>query len=307
MKNHTCVFLLLFADIWLPTTFASAALPHTFTRANQASFRQLDFANISCWLANDGIFATDPNGRLGGLEYPKGSGKSLIYSAGVWFSGKVDGEIRAACGYYGSDFAPGRIRSDGTPADSADPTFSLYKIMLTDNAESNPDLKNWPWPYGAPIHPHSLLPLFWGEQQVWGVFNDLGKRWITPCQPFGLEIRMLSWVEVPDSACTVIFLCYDLINKSKKTIQDAFIGFFVDNDLGAANDDLVGCDTTLNLAYAYNGKAQDGIYGSRPPAIGLLWLQGAQVTSPGDSVRLADGRVLRDQRCLAMTSFNGYT
>jgi hypothetical protein len=307
VKNHIHVFFWQVGVISLLTASTFAALPHASSMVTRVSFQQLDFANVACRLANNGIFAMNPNGSLGGLEYPKGSGKTLIYSAGLWFSGKVDGEIRAACGYYSTDFTPGRIRSDGTPADSADPTFSLYKIMLTDKTESNPDLKNWPWQYGAPVDLHTLQPLFWGEQQVWGVFNDLGSRQISYSRPFGLEIHLLGWVENPDMAGNVIYLCFDLINKGLNTIQDAYLGFFVDNDLGSAVDDYVGCDTTLDLAYGYNGNDTDKVYGVNPPAVGLLWLQGAQAASPGDTARLIDGRVLPEQKCLAMSSFNGYS
>ena len=58
-----------------------------------------------------------------------------------------------------------------------------------------------------------------------------------------------------------------------------YLGYWSDGDLGDAGDDFVGCDTTLNLGYYYNGDNDDGggggnTYGTAPPALGYVLLQG---------------------------------
>lgn len=52
-----------------------------------------------------------------------------------------------------------------------------------------------------------------------------------------------------------------------------FISVWSDPDVGNASDDFIGCDTSLNLAYAYNSKKNDWIYLNSPPAIGFKILK----------------------------------
>ena len=77
----------------------------------------------------------------------------------------------------------------------------------------------------------------------------------------------------------VVFKKYRIINKSPHTIDSMYFTYFSDPDLGDAVDDYVGCDTALNLAYCYNGDNYDGdgtryTYGTPPPAVGYLLVQG---------------------------------
>lgn len=56
-----------------------------------------------------------------------------------------------------------------------------------------------------------------------------------------------------------------------------YINQWVDQELGYPNDDLLGCDTFLNMGYAYNARDFDNIYNeflSAPPAVGTIFLQG---------------------------------
>jgi hypothetical protein len=79
----------------------------------------------------------------------------------------------------------------------------------------------------------------------------------------------------------------------------------VDPDLGDASDDLVGVDTTLGMMFAYNGAAYDGVYGSKTPAVGIVWLRTPVVPSPGGVARFGDG--LREgYRNLPLQSFAFY-
>ena len=74
--------------------------------------------------------------------------------------------------------------------------------------------------------------------------------------------------------------------------------------MGDANDDFVGCDTTLNLGYIYNSDNIDmNYYGTPPPAIGHLLVQSPIVqSSTTDSARYNDGWI-KEFKNLEMTSF----
>ena len=61
-----------------------------------------------------------------------------------------------------------------------------------------------------------------------------------------------------------------------------------DADVGTSSDDFAGCDTTLNMGYAYSSQATDATYaglGLAPPAAGYDFLQGVSkfTGNPSDS------------------------
>jgi len=92
----------------------------------------------------------------------------------------------------------------------------------------------------------------------------------------GVEILGMAYAyNLPDSALqNTIFLSYDIKNKSVQTYHDFYFGYFIDYDLGYAED----CDTMLNLSYVYNGNEIDGsgqpwAYGANPPVQGTVFLK----------------------------------
>jgi len=82
----------------------------------------------------------------------------------------------------------------------------------------------------------------------------------------------------PDYALNhTLFLSYEIRNKTAINYKDFYVGLFTDFDIGYSGDDYIGCDSLLNIAYGYNGKAIDGYgepwaYGSNPPAQGTMFL-----------------------------------
>jgi len=84
-----------------------------------------------------------------------------------------------------------------------------------------------------------------------------------------------------------------------------------DDDLCDASDDFVGCDTLLNLGYSYNGDNNDGDgwgiqYGTPPPAVGHLFVQGPIVPGlPSDSAKY-NGKWLFGHKNLPISSFMLY-
>jgi hypothetical protein len=75
------------------------------------------------------------------------------------------------------------------------------------------------------------------------------------------------------------------VNKSDTTYYDYNSSLFLDADLGYYGDDFVGCDSTLNLSYTYNGDNNDEDnggqmgYGINPPAIGIVNLTNTMSSS----------------------------
>ena len=78
-----------------------------------------------------------------------------------------------------------------------------------------------------------------------------------------------------------VFARFKIINRGPNALTDMYLSFWSDPDLGAYNDDLVGCDSTLSLGYCYNASESDAVYGAAPPAVGYCLLQGPVGSAPG--------------------------
>ena len=144
-----------------------------------------------------------------------------------------------------------------------------------------------------------------GDQMLWSVYNDADPSRHTNAvgnsAPLGLEIRQTTFSFNRQGALgNTIFLKFEIIHPRlsaptdsvyRSTLQDMYVSLWADVDLGGANDDLVGCDTTLSLGFTYNATNNDDIYGATPPAVGYDFFLGPR-TPGGDT--------------LGLTSFNKY-
>jgi hypothetical protein len=275
----------------------------------------IDANQIAMIIMNNGTFARDPQTGNTAFFYPRGTDKTAIYAAGLWIAGKVNGEIRTACADYNVEYQPGVILPDGKPDNPDLEKYRIYKIKPGDSANPtdpnyNPDYAEWPVAYGAPVNATGK-PLILGDQTIWCVMNDGDINLHNGCYntlPLNVEIQLLVWAFDDDTTPLgkTIFLHYTIIYRSPDTISDAYVGIYVDPDLGGANDDVVACDTTLSLTYVYNGKNVDDIYGSEVPALGLCLLQGPVVPSPGSTAFQFDHEPLPNAKVLPMTSNSAY-
>jgi hypothetical protein len=235
---------------------------------------------------------------MSGLEWPKGTGKTALYTAGLWVVGqhRPTGLLRTANMDYNSEYQPGPLlevfntatNDDTGPVSRAeDERYRLYTVNRGDT--SSTDYAEWPGDLGAPyvdVNGNGQWdqgidrPRFFGDQQIWAVINDVNNNLhasIGATPPMGLEVQMLFYgIEDPHPLENTLFVEWKLINKSDADYDSAFIGLFSDIDLGHASDDLPGCDTTLDLGYFYNGDNDDKTswgYGSTPPALGFTILK----------------------------------
>ncbi len=251
-----------------------------------------DANNIDMWINSNGTFAYY---RGAGLEWPKFSGKNVVYSSGIWVGAKVNGAVHTAISARSSsiqEFAPGPI-IDGQPADPNDPEYQVYKIEVGDNAENNPDYANWPAHLGAPVNSDGT-PALIGEQMLWVVYNDLNEanHWRTNSMPLGAEIQQSVFGWADDGAIgNTVFLRFKLINKSDDVWKDTYFALWSDPDVGYYADDFVGVDTVRNMGYCYNAVPEDRIYGEKPPAVGYDILKGAFYSKPIQAFSYYDYRL----------------
>ncbi len=122
----------------------------------------------------------------------------------------------------------------------------------------------------------------YGDKNLWWVFNDKGNiHTESNGDPIGMEVRAQAFgFATNDEVNNMTFYNYELHNRSSFTLENTYFGFWVDPDLGNAQDDYVGCDVRRGLGYCYNGDEDDEDnggslgYGENPPAIGVDFFQG---------------------------------
>ncbi len=159
---------------------------------------------------------------------------------------------------------------------------------------------NWPVSKGAPYVEVNGIP---GYQPAWdgdrpGIGNGMTARPeemiyvvfmdYTNCRdsihtsqlslpggtlPLGVEVQQLAFSFNCLPLRDMYFLKYKIINKSSLNWDSTFITNANDCDLGAADDDAAGCDSTRGLGYLYNFDNNDGEYGTNPPAVGHRFIQ----------------------------------
>jgi len=121
-----------------------------------------------------------------------------------------------------------------------------------------------------------------GDQALWWVINDVGNvHSETLSAQIGLEIhcQAFAYSTIDADINNTTFYQYKIINRSSNPLNQAFLGIWVDPDLGNAVDDYVGCDVARGLGYCYNGDNDDdggAGYGMNPPAVGIDFLRGPQ-------------------------------
>ncbi len=326
-----------------PVNVSSTAVSSTY----------LDINNLKALESNFGFSDYNLNSSLEGMEFPKGSGKNVVFETGLLWGGFVPGDpqVRVGGSAYISGLQPGPIMSDGTPAPNAytDPRWRIYRVRpdifpggpavdLSEDsvleglsqaqirAQYEADWTDWPAAgttndLGAPFtdvngdgkyEPNIDIPGVPGaDQTIYYVANDQNAA-ITVnmygAQPLGIELHATYWAyNQPGSLGNTYFKKYDIIHKGNlggtTPIDSMFISFWADPDLGNANDDIVGTDTTLSLIYTYNGEPTDAVYApDTPPSVGFAFLQGPMVNGNSADTAIFNGRKFAGKKNLPMTS-----
>jgi len=197
------------------------------------------------------------------------------------------------------------------------------------------DWKNWPVNEGAPyvdvnengvydpVLDDDQMPdpafgdypgIVYASQVIWLKANDLDPaRTINlyGSNPMGIELELTVWgYKHPHSILDqAIFKKYKITNISSDVFDEMYLSQWSDPDIGFFTDDLVGCDSDLNTAFAYNGGNSDSDFdylGIAPPAVAYTLLYGPIVPSQGD-VAVFDSRLIPNYKNLPLTSFSYFS
>jgi hypothetical protein len=250
----------------------------------------LDVNNLKSYFYDSGIFNKDT--VINGLEWPKGSGKSVCYTSGLTLACYINGQLAMTAGSYLGEYAPGYVLNGHY---ATNPNFKFYKVTKGDNSGSNPDWANWGLmvPYGAPwtdvnhngiYEPSIDTPGVRGASQtIFICLTDADTSRHNIGEGFGggiinplmlSEVHLTAWAYTKNSIKDVQFIKYEVINKNTVAWDSTILSIISDPDLGTATDDYIGCDTLRDMPYCYNANPTDLIYGFAPPAYGMMFLQG---------------------------------
>ena len=104
-------------------------------------------------------------------------------------------------------------------------------------------------------------PSIRGDESILLIFNDEAtNQQQTGGNALKLEIYALvyGYDTGSDPIDNTVFVNYRVINRSWNTYKDVYFGSHTDFDIGCFDNDFVGCDSTNNFYYGYNGTASDG-------------------------------------------------
>lgn len=300
-------------------TFLFSTLLIVTVGRSQINFELLDSNNVSANISNAGIFFShDTTGHLG-YEVPKGSGNSVIYAMGFWFAGvDQNGVLRNSCTryIYNGDLFPGPYSETNSYTDPiyvnhyANSMWSVTKAeVLSHQLNWNQpgytipmSILNWPGngqvgigvsqhlaPY-VDVNSNGIYEPEWGDfpdirgdKAVYVINNDAANvHTDSNGNPMGIEVHSMFYQYASANFLdTTTFFNVRVFNRGSYNYTDFRMAIHVDGDLGCYSDDYVGCDTTRNMMFTYNGDNLDqcsGIgstnnYGSNPPVAGVISLR----------------------------------
>ncbi len=301
--------------------------------------------NIGYWQYYNGQSAVNPKGDNGSLFPRDGRviiyRDGVLWGARIQDEIKLGGQLykTATRARFDRLYCIRRDWRSLTRDQMEDNVAALFQVPLSDVTDEmvgqvldqyRQDWKEWPVEQGAPyvdvdgdgtynpVRDDDGLPdpskgdypgIFGADQVVWYLADDSdsGLTYLFGSSPMGIEFDVTVWAYRSDLSrqSNVIYKKYRFKNVSRDSFEDMYVAQWVDPDIGDYNNDLVGCDSLTNSAFAYNAGNRDkkfGEIGLAPAAVGYTLLQGPVVPSPGDEAYF-DGRILTGYRNLSMTSF----
>ncbi|MCK6602977.1 MAG: hypothetical protein L6Q77_14265, partial [Bacteroidetes bacterium] len=302
---------LLLPFLLLPATLLGQTKDQPLLNQQAASsevYSSLENNQIRVWFNTRGNVIVPGDYSYKGFEFPARSGLGVIYGTGIGISGYIEDELRtawqASCERI-EEWQPGNLIEAG-PAPASN-RFRIYKINRGDDWRTSEDIRKWPVDLGAPwidrngdgVYQPELgdYPDLTGDQMLWMVINDgvVPDKRLPGSKPMNLECRIKAFIyDRNDAFGTSVFVEYQLINKNPEPIKEFIFSVFMDSDNGSSEDDLVGCDTLRRMTYTYNENNQDGLYGAKPPAVGIGLLAGPALPSLVPGAKTWVNRRLQD-------------
>lgn len=252
--------------------------------------QRMQINNVDIPVTNYGEFGMS-EAHTAGTYWPKGSGQSFIFGSGLWIGALVNGDTLVSVGYNtvgrGCDFCPGPPEhgQDHYQNSQSHPEDRLY--FSTDTV----DFAEWPLrdSLGNAISAVFRTPDLWADQEVWCEYHDSVPEfheWEPGTYPLGIVVKQVSFAWNSPIHENMIFFLYEFENVSDDTIKNMYVGHTADDDVGWADDDLLGCDIERSLGWTCTLVKEEGWDSDPPYYVGKRFLQGPKAD---DTVYVAAG------------------
>ncbi len=238
----------------------------------------------------------------------------------------MGGDTRVVASRY-SNFAlrPGQTGDDGvapTPEACAE-ADRIWVVSREDvasylaGAAPTPDLAEWPVALGAPVLDGDGVAgnydLGAGDQPAirgdvtafWAMTDTAANLAALGNPPLGIDVAVEAFAFRQARLGQHTFYNVTVTNRNTIPIDSAYVGLFLDADLGGATDDYVGTDTTAQLHYYYNADNTDNAY-PIPPAFGAVVARGP-VGLPNGRDDDRDGEVDEAGERLGLTASSDFS
>jgi Secretion system C-terminal sorting domain len=278
----------------------------------------ININSIKMFFSNTGIGSNNPLADYTeGFQWLSDNGRILgtVFSDGLLWAGKMNNSIIAN----GSQWRSGLNKGPYSPSSNGFASTHIWKIRSEIQSIEDADFKNrlvydfehWPFDLGAPWEDSNGdgfysnyidRPKHLGDETIWFVMNDLQAE--TPgalfgSDPIGLEIQSTIFAfNSTDYLKDVIFKKYLIINKGVNTVEDMYLSYWSDFDLGKPHNDYAGCDTSLKLGFGYNSDDSEP-----SQAIGYQLLHGAISRGRENDFAVMNGKIKEAYKSLSFSSF----
>jgi hypothetical protein len=239
-----------------------------------------DINEVYMMLDNQGLIGLDQVTGEYAVFYPRGTENYYVWATGLWFGAIYDADgdsvsdkvfTQASNPHaWDSDFREGR--------NDQDPDDPLTRVF--DSTDPN-DLVEWPNQFSDSL---SGDPVVYSDQ-------DLVVTYTTKDQVPGfgfqmpLEVNQRSMAVIsPDSIDQVIFFTFEVVNWGDQVLEDSWIGFAGDLDVGLLFDDvssvifdrvtLEGDTIALDVVYQWDSDFSEYSFTGDPGFVGISYLFG---------------------------------
>ncbi|MBM4166025.1 MAG: hypothetical protein FJ218_03785 [Ignavibacteria bacterium] len=205
-----------------------------------------------------------------GMEYPNGSGIEHIYGGGLWIAGKID-TTSAQIGQYVTAVTTG-YEGNSALKEMYPGSSTLDKIWIVQEDVKPPDWDSY-WGSQLPFKKVS-------DEDFYCRYRDFNFGLnVANHLPLNVEVVQKSFSWMNDYAGAIVPIDLTIYNKSTRLIKDAYVGYFIDTDIGIPtetgfyNRNFSGYVNNLRLAYAHNPITR----GATP--IGCVYISSPKVTN----------------------------
>ena len=286
---------------------------NTLEQAINYNRTQPNYLNINNWNVRFGetgwnFYAYD---YIAAAEIPKDSGKHSLFISQLWIGGYADTILHVTAERYeGGDFFVGPIANvrNNEFFNRYDRVWKVNKSDIDyhishygyEDYHMPESIKNWPGngnlsngelPVTAPyvdVNQNGIYdpengdyPKIRGDQTIYIIYNDSADVHNSSYgEKLGIEVHAMAYAfaDSTNPNYNTFYVNYYIYNRSDNVYDSLYVGIFNDMDLGNPFDDYIGCDSTRNAYFLYNGDDNDenynGVngYGENPPAVAVVAL-----------------------------------